>query len=50
MVTPETVIEQLEAIETLLPVSFDIEETAAGDIVFDIETPHGVLVKRKPNQ
>lgn len=46
----DSVIEQLEAIETLLPVSFAIEETAAGNIVFDMHTPHGVVVKRRPGR
>ena len=43
---PEDVIKQLEAIEALLPVSFEIEETASGDIAFDIEPLHGIIVKR----
>jgi aminopeptidase-like protein len=49
-VTNDTIIEQLEAIEALLPVSFEIEETPAGDIVFDMESPHGFIVKRTPDQ
>jgi hypothetical protein len=40
-------IEQLEAIETILPVSIEIEETFGGDIMFDIEPPHGIIAKRE---
>lgn len=45
----DTVIEQVKAIEALLPISIDVAETAAGDVVFDIDTPHGVIVKREPD-